>query len=297
MKNSLFAVVLTTLVFSCTTEGVSKKSDKKDVVIRSNSTTNIKNNDSKELTALNSDEASIETTKSYKNGIIISWLKHGNGETLKNGDVIAIDYKVTLKNGEVIDGNHLWKKQTFPFVVGYQMQTKGWDFALRNMKVGDFARVLIPAELARGEQGIKKEGEKDWFVPPNSVNYLTIHIVKKEKPTRTVDGTKVWLFEENKAIKKKFNEKNAVIFHSIISSESNPMYYNSYRNNNPYKLYITDKGIIPGLKKALINAKRGDRMFVLVPSEEAYGSKGSEGFVKPNEDLFYNILVMDVVEK
>jgi FKBP-type peptidyl-prolyl cis-trans isomerase len=83
----------------------------------------------------------------------------------------------------------------------------------------------------------------------------------------------------------------------MISSESNPMYYNSYRTNSPYKLYSTDKGIIPGLKKALINAKKGDRMFAVIPSSEAYGTKGSQGSVKPNEDLFYNILVMDVVEK
>lgn len=297
MKNIILFTAFSSFLFSCTTEGVSKKSNKEEVIIKSNM--NQSKNDSKKegLTALNSDDEAIETTKSYKNGIIISWLKHGKGEKINNGDVIAIDYKVTLKNGEIIDGNHLWKKKTFPFVVGFQMQTKGWDFALKNMKVGDFARVLIPAELARGDQGIKKDGEKDWFVPPNSVNYLTIHIVKKEKPTRTVDGTKVWLFEENKAIKEKFDGTNAVIFHSMISSESNPLYYNSYRNNNPYKLYLTDKGIIPGLKKALINAKKGDRMFALVPSEEAYGSKGSEGFVKPNEDLFYNILVMDVVEK
>jgi FKBP-type peptidyl-prolyl cis-trans isomerase len=38
-------------------------------------------------------------------------------------------------------------------------------------------------------------------------------------------------------------------------------------------------------------------MLVVVPSSEAYGAKGSEGFVKPNEDLMYNILVMDVVDK
>ncbi len=281
------------LIFSCSTEGVSKVKNENDIKIKSE----FKKVAVKKGTALNSDDIEINSTKSFDNGIIISWLKHGKGEKISKGDVILIDYKVTLKNGVVIDGNHLWKKETFPFVVGYQMQTKGWDFAIKNMKIGDFARVLIPANLARGEKGIKKEGEKGWFVPPNSINFLTIHIVKKQKPTRKIDGTKVWIFEENKSNKVKYNGSNAVIFHSMISSESNPMYYNSYRTNSPYKLYSTDKGIIPGLKKALINAKKGDRMFAVIPSSEAYGTKGSQGSVKPNEDLFYNILVMDVVEK
>ena len=281
------------LIFSCSTEGVSKVKNENDIKIKSE----FKKVADKKGIALNSDDIEINSTKSFDNGIIISWLKHGKGEKISKGDVILIDYKVTLKNGVVIDGNHLWKKETFPFVVGYQMQTKGWDFAIRNMKIGDFARVLVPANLARGEKGIKKEGEKGWFVPPNSINFLTIHIVKKQKPTRKIDGTKVWIFEENKSNKVKYNGSNAVIFHSMISSESNPMYYNSYRTNSPYKLYSTDKGIIPGLKKALINAKKGDRMFAVIPSSEAYGTKGSQGSVKPNEDLFYNILVMDVVEK
>ena len=278
---------------ACSTQGVEKSKIKDEVEIKSDK---IKS-DSKKGTALNSDDVDVTDTKSFDNGIVISWMKKGKGEKVSKGDVILIDYKVTLKDGSIVDGNHLWKKETFPFVVGYQMQTKGWDFAIENMKVGDFARVLIPANLARGEKGLKKEGEKGWFVPPNSINYLTIHIVKKQKPSRVIDGTKVWLFEENKEQKKTFNENNGIVFHSMISSETNPIYYNSYRTNSPYTLYMTDNGIIPGLKKALINAKKGDRMLVVVPSSEAYGAKGSTGFVKPNEDLMYNILVMDVVDK
>lgn len=293
MKKIILLASIYCLAVSCSTEGVKKTKKQDKLIIKSE----FKKSEKKTKTALNSDDDEISSTKKFENGIIISWLKHGNGEKVSKGDVILIDYKVTLSNGEIVDGNHLWKKEYFPFVVGYQMQTKGWDFAIKNMKVGDFARVLIPAELARGEKGIKKEGEKGWFVPPNSVNYLTIHIIKKQKPTRIVDGSKVWLFEENKSNKVKFNSTNAIVFHSMISSESNPLYYNSYRTNSPYKLYMTDKGIVPGLKKSLINAKKGDRMFVVIPSSEAFGEKGSEGFVKPNEDLFYNILVMDVVEK
>ena len=57
---------------------------------------------------------------------------------------------------------------------------------------------------------------------------------------------------------------------------------------------FTDNGIISGLKKALINAKRSDKMWVLVPSSEAYGSKGLLDLVKPNEKVFYDIFVMEV---
>jgi FKBP-type peptidyl-prolyl cis-trans isomerase len=60
---------------------------------------------------------------------------------------------------------------------------------------------------------------------------------------------------------------------------------------------LGDQGIVPGLRKALINAKNSDRMYVYIPSAEAYGSQGYMDIVKPEEALFYNIMVMDVVKK
>jgi FKBP-type peptidyl-prolyl cis-trans isomerase len=292
MVRGILIISIFCSTISCTSN-VIKESQKKEVL----KVTDKKNNNSKGKTALNSDDLAISSSRTYENGIDISWLSHGKGEKVKKGDVILIDYKVTLADGKIIDGNHLIRKASFPFIVGYQMQTKGWDFALEQLKIGDFARVKIPSELARGVKGIKKEGSKEWFVPPNSVNYLSIRVIKKQVPTRVIDGVKVWVFEENKENKIKFGEKNAIVFHCMISSQSNPIYYNSYSSNSPYTLILSDKGIIPGLKKALINAKKADRMYIVVPSVEAYGSKGSEGFVKPNEDLFYNVLVMDVVKK
>lgn len=233
----------------------------------------------------------VVDTKMFDNGLLIEWYEKGSGEAVKAGDLIGIDYKVRLKDGTVVDGNHLLKLESFPFMVGFQMQTKGWDMALQSMKVGDFARIKIPSHLARGEKGI--EG----LIPPNADNFLTVRILSKIKPDRIVEGTKIWILEENKANKVKFNEGMEITFHSMVSSPSNPLYANTFRSNTPFKFKLGDQGIVPGLRKALINAKSSDRMYVIVPATEAYGDKGYMDFVKPNEDIFYNIMVMDVVKK
>lgn len=232
----------------------------------------------------------VKETKILDNGISISWIEQGKGERVKAGDVIMIDYKVRLKDSSVIDGNHLLNKESLPFMVGFQMQSEGWDIALQELNVGDFAYIKLPSKFARGTKGIKG------LVPPNSDNYLAIRVLSKSRPTRMRDGNKVWVFEESKKSKLKFNETNKIIFHSMVSSPSSPLYFNSFRTNVPFELRLEDNGLVPGLKKALINAKKGDRMFALVPSSEAYGAKGYVDIVKPNEDLFYNILVMDVVK-
>lgn len=275
---SLFGATL--LFFSCETSGVKKNKVK----------TEPKKEKSETYKSELDEEKAVADEKKMDNGIIIRWFEHGSGPQVKDGNLIEIDYKVLLKDRTVVDGNHLLKMESMPFMVGFNMQTKGWDIALRELKVGDFAEIIIPSDLARGRKGI--EG----LIPPNADNILKIKILSNKKPTREVDGNKVWVFEENKNNKLVFNEGREIVFHCMTSTPTSPFYVNTYRLNEPFKLRLEDSGVVPGLKKALINAKKSDRMFVLVPSSEAYGTKGYLNIVKPNEDLFYNILVMDVAK-
>lgn len=231
----------------------------------------------------------VRDTLIMDNGIVIKWFQHGKGEPLKKGEMVAIDYKVELENGELVDGNRLNGKENVPFMVGFGMQTVGWDLAMKELLVGDFVEIFVPSELARGEKGIPG------LIPPNAPNILKIRVVKRMKPTRTIDGNKVWVFEENKQNKEKFDEGKKIEFHCMVSTASNPRYVNTFRDNAPFTLSLMDAGVVPGLKKALINAKKADRMMVLVPAAEAYKSKGYLDQVKPNEDILYNILVMNVI--
>lgn len=224
------------------------------------------------------------------NGIEIKWFAHGSGSKLKLGDVVSIDYKVYLKDNSLVDGNHLLKRESLPFMIGFNMQTKGWDIALQEMRIGDFAEIFIPSELARGEKGI--EG----LIPANADNILKIRILGVLEPTREVDGNKIWLLEENTKNEYVFDKENQIEFHCMVSTPTNPLYVNTFQSNTPFNLSYVDRGTVPGLRKSLINAKRSDRLFILVPAKEAYGERGYQDLVKPNEDLFYNILVMNVTK-
>ncbi len=274
-----YIIILVTLriLFSCDTEVVNKtkpQTESKKIV-----------NDS--INILDKSHVAIEKKK-FDNGIVIEWFKKGDGEALGKGDVVAIDYKVKLVNGEEVDGNHLRRMTSLPFLIGFGMQTPGWDYALSQMKVGDFAKILIPSKLARGEVGIKG------LIPPNSDNYLIIRVLEKIKPTRIVEGCKVWLLLENPNNKVLFDEKKSITIHAMVSSETNPFYINTYRENKPFSFKYSDYGIVPGLKKALLKSKKADRMYIVVPPEQAYGKQGYLDIVKPNESIFYNVFVTDV---
>lgn len=265
------------ILLSCNTEVVEKSKPKivsKKIVKDS-------------INILDKNHLAIEK-KNFDNGIVIEWYKKGDGEVVGKGDVVQIDYKVKLVNGEEVDGNHLRRTASLPFLIGFGMQTPGWDFALSKMRVGDFAKILIPSKLARGEVGIKG------LIPPNSDNYLIIRILEKVKPTRIVEGCKVWLLLENPSNKVIFDENKSITIHAMVSSQSNPFYINTYRENKPFTFNYTDYGIVPGLKKALLKSKKADKMYIVVPPEQAYGKQGYLDIVKPNESIFYDVFVMDV---
>lgn len=233
----------------------------------------------------------VVDNKELSNGIKIKWFEHGEGEKVKSGDMIDIDYKVLLEDGDVVDGNHLMERPSFPFMVGFQMQNEGWDLALQELKVGDFVEIFLPSKYARGKKSI------DGLIPENANNILKLRVLNLNEPTRVIDGTRVWLMDEEPKNTDMFSYDKRVLFHCWASSPTNPLYFNTEWENNPYNFGLGDGGLVPGLRKALINAKKADLMLVHIPAKEAYGSKGFQDLVKPNEDLLYRVFVMEVRDK
>lgn len=230
----------------------------------------------------------VQAKKEFPNGLKIQWFEKGTGEAVKDGEVYEINYKVKLANGEVIDGNHLLKRDWLPFLVGFNMQSKGWDMAMTEMHVGDFTEVYLPANLARGREKI------DGLVPPNSPNIIFLRIGKRIEPTREIEGTRVWCLEEKKDNDVIVKDVSSVGVHYFVGSKSNPRYDNSYQRNLPFRFHMDDFGLVPGFRKALINAKLHDKLWIIVPADQAYGKKGYLDLVDPNESMFYDLFITEV---
>ena len=225
-----------------------------------------------------------------ENGIKITWYKHGEGKLLSKGDVIKIDYRNKLEDGTVYDGNHLVKKPYLPFVVGWNQQTPGWDIAMNYLRVGDDVDIFIPAEFARGDKGIKG------VVPPNANNLLSLRVLDEMDPMTEFRGVKIYKVDERKNPGDSVKMKDEVYMDYWAHTESKPRFDYSYGKRVPYHFIMGDGTLVPGLEKALLSAREGDKLLIFIPSELGYGKEGLKTVVKPGEDLLYDIMISKVIK-
>jgi FKBP-type peptidyl-prolyl cis-trans isomerase len=295
MKNKLLiSLLISSVLLSCKVKGVKQNEQETAITTsKSQNTDIIEELKGVKDSAYRNEKLLIKTLEinqqKFDNGIVIKWYEKGEGALLEDEHVYKLDYEVLLEDGSVVDGSKIINRKWVHFLLGFELQTKGWDFALRKLKIGDFAEIVIPSELARGKEGIKG------LIPPDAVNILRVKVVGEVQPDRVIDGTKVWtLAHSKKAEEEKVKEDSEIIYDYIVSTPSNPRYVNSHYNGNPYNFHFDDQGIVIGLKKALFGVTKYDRLWVVVPPEEAYGKKGLLDIVKPNEPVLYDLFIRDI---
>ena len=99
----------------------------------------------------------------------------GAGIQPTQGDSVQVRYTGKLLSGKVFDSN---TADGITFPVGVGMVIPGWDDGILRLKKGDKATLLVPSELAYGEQGVPGS------IPPNSVLAFDIELLNVKKGVR-----------------------------------------------------------------------------------------------------------------
>lgn len=107
----------------------------------------------------------------YHNGIYKVKLNEGADPSIKQGSDIRIHYKAYFVNRLQFDNTY--NTQDFRFTYGTPGQViKGLSIALKGMKKGEKAKIIIPSQLAFGE-----EGSSTQVVPPFTTVIYELEIV------------------------------------------------------------------------------------------------------------------------
>jgi FKBP-type peptidyl-prolyl cis-trans isomerase len=106
-----------------------------------------------------------------QNGVYIVKQQKGKGIPIEKGKVIQINYKASFIN--YIQFDNTYNKQYFGFTYGTPDQViEGLQIALNGMKKGEKAKIIIPSQLAFGE-----EGSSTGIVPPFATVIYELEIV------------------------------------------------------------------------------------------------------------------------
>ncbi|HEY2685111.1 MAG TPA: FKBP-type peptidyl-prolyl cis-trans isomerase [Steroidobacteraceae bacterium] len=110
-------------------------------------------------------------------------IKVGAGPEIAAGQIAVVQYTGWLydtaaKNnrGQQFDSSREAGREAFKFPVGTGSVIKGWDQGVLGMKVGGERRLVIPPDLAYGDQGAQG------VIPPGATLVFDVELVGIEKP-------------------------------------------------------------------------------------------------------------------
>lgn len=107
-------------------------------------------------------------------GLVIDDLKKGDGNAVKEGDTISINYTVFLSNGKKAESS-FDTNAPLEIKVGSELNKKGLNAGVVGMKVGGKRKLTVPPELGYGAQGAGK------VIPPNETLTYEIELVSIKK--------------------------------------------------------------------------------------------------------------------
>ncbi len=110
-------------------------------------------------------------------GLQYSIYEHGTGEAVKSGDLVLVEFEISLLDGRVCYSSE--ETGAEEFVVDHDHVESGLHEAMKYLHVGDKAKIIIPSHLAFG-----LAGDMDKIPPLSPIVYDLEVLDKVTKPKK-----------------------------------------------------------------------------------------------------------------
>jgi len=116
---------------------------------------------------------SVAFDASAVNELVKEDLKAGDGDVVKRGQTVKVNYMGWLPDGKIFDSSASGDEAT-PISLSLNQVIKGWQDGVPGMKVGGVRKLTIPAEQAYGESG------SGAMIPPNTPLTFILEVTEIE---------------------------------------------------------------------------------------------------------------------
>lgn len=223
----------------------------------------------------------------------------GSGETPKSGEIITIHYIASLTDGTEL-ANTYTNNKPISTVLGANRLLPGWEEGVGMMKPGGKAKLVLPADLAFGEQGYGS-------VPPNSQLVMEVELLSVEPApiptevaadqlTKTTSGLQYYDINKGEGAEATKNSTISTNFTIWVKTNKGYSYIDQSPAGSPLS-FVIGRGdtVFPGWEEGVTGMKVGGKRLLVIPPDLALGSEGNS-VIPANSTLVMEIELTDLKE-
>ena len=216
----------------------------------------------------------------------------GTGTQAGVGDVLEVNYVgALLSDGTEFDAS--WNRsQTFFVPIGMGAVIPGWDQGIVGMREGGRRVLITPPDLAYGSSGAGSS------IPPDATLVFVVDLIAilDLQPPAIPEPTEVGALLEVEDLVVGTGDPvesgDTVTVHYLGTLTDGTVFDASWRRGMPFTTTIGVGMVIPGWDQGIVGMREGGRRLLKIPSDLAYGERGSGAAIPPDTPLLF---VVDLI--
>lgn len=223
----------------------------------------------------------------------------GDGVHPKDGDIVTMNFVASLPDGTEF-GNSYTQGGPAEVILGRGQLLEGWEEGVKLMSVGSSARMVIPPDLAFGEEAYG-------MIPANSPIIMTVEVISIEKPPQPKDfsNVKLTVTESGLAYYDLVNgEGDAAAVGQVVTNHfviwvqeaEGAKFIGSSEGSQPISFELGKGDVVfPGWEEGATGMKVGGVRYLVIPAELGLGEVGG-GDIPPGAILLMEIEMLEIKE-
>ncbi|MBL7891584.1 MAG: FKBP-type peptidyl-prolyl cis-trans isomerase [Bacteroidia bacterium] len=220
------------------------------------------------------------------------------GEKPLQGGRVVANYVAYFTDGTIFDAT-ADRGKPFSFLLGKNQVVKGWDEGVSLMRTGEKFRLIIPYELAYGEQGYQG------VIPPKATILLDIELLEVKAPIKptlydvagkevqtTTSGLKYIIVNKGSGAKAEAGKNVKVHYTGFL--DNGTIFDSSVERGEPIEFPLGQGRVIKGWDEGIGMMNVGDKMRLIIPYDLAYGEAGRPPIIPAKAQLTFDVELVEV---